>query len=79
MNNDVCIEKNIYLCRTKFEAIHNKDYSVVKTFRAGPQSLVLSLYTLCFGRIQHIPTSPLANLFAPIKILPARTRPKQCS
>ena len=25
----------------KFEAIHNKDYSVVKTSRAGPDGLVL--------------------------------------
>ena len=28
-------QNNSYICRTKFEAIHNKDYSVVKTFKAG--------------------------------------------
>ena len=30
--------------QNKFEAIHNKDYSVVKTSRAGPKGLVLFYY-----------------------------------
>jgi hypothetical protein len=30
--------------QNKFEAIHNKDYSVVKTSRAGPSGLVLFYY-----------------------------------
>ena len=33
----------VYFCRTKIEAIHNKDYSVVKTFKAGH----LSRFFLC--------------------------------
>ena len=44
--NNVCVDKNIYLCRTKFEAIHNKDYSVVKTFRAGPKASFFFLYLI---------------------------------
>lgn len=32
-----------YICSTKFEAIHNKDFSVVKTLRAGPSGLAFLL------------------------------------
>ena len=32
------VKMKIYLCGT-LKAIHNKDYSVVKTFKAGPSGL----------------------------------------
>ena len=60
--------KSIYLCTIKFDGTHNKDYSVVKTFKAGLSvSLFLCLfhthkgnqsfrslqiYLLCFLQIQ---------------------------
>ena len=34
--------KKMYFCRT-FEAIHNKDYSVVKTSKTGAHALVFFL------------------------------------
>ena len=34
MNIIAFVKMKIYLCRT-LKAIHNKDYSVVKTFKAG--------------------------------------------
>jgi len=37
-------KKIIYFCRTIFEATHNKDYSVVKTFKAGLQPRFLFIY-----------------------------------
>ncbi|SRR5690554_4874773 len=36
------LNKTIYICQTIFEANHNKDYSVVKTFKAGITSVVLA-------------------------------------
>jgi hypothetical protein len=35
----VVAKKSIYLRTKYYEAIHNKDYSVVKTFRAGKLAL----------------------------------------
>ena len=35
MNIIAFVKMKIYLCGT-LKAIHNKDYSVVKTFKAGP-------------------------------------------
>ena len=35
------LNKTIYICQTIFEANHNKDYSVVKTFRGGDVGLSL--------------------------------------
>jgi hypothetical protein len=31
-------KEKIYICKTKLKAYHNKDYSVVKTFKAGSYS-----------------------------------------
>ena len=36
--------KRLYFCGTNFEANHNKDYSVVKTFKAG----LTSRFLYCF-------------------------------
>jgi hypothetical protein len=41
-------KKGIYLRTKYYEAIHNKDYSVVKTFRAGELALFFVFYRLGF-------------------------------
>jgi len=40
----VYFKAKLYLCRTLNEAIHNKDYSVVKTFEAGRKARFLFYY-----------------------------------
>ncbi len=57
MNNSFIIQSNHYLCRN-FEAIHNKDYSVVKTFKVGPPGLAFCLLyapVRSFERILQVP------------------------
>ena len=44
----------MYFCRTKIEAIHNKDYSVVKTFKAGLASRFFSLLAFSLQPLLHL-------------------------
>ena len=45
MNIIAFIKMKIYLCRT-LKAIHNKDYSVVKTFKAGLSDVTPKSWTV---------------------------------
>lgn len=44
----VAFKNMSYLCSINFEAIHNKDYSVVKAFKAGLFRVSLFLYYLLY-------------------------------
>ena len=41
----------MYLCSTNFQANHNKDYSVVKTFRAGQLALFVFIASKCTAQV----------------------------
>ena len=56
----ICLcENNAYLCRYKFEANHNKDYSVVKTLKAG-----LSGFAFLCDALKRVPFTLCADGFS---------------
>ena len=57
----------MYFCSTNFEAIHNKDYSVVKTSRL-PSSLTGAFF-ICLFQFYYVSLSPLINHFIIMKNL----------
>ena len=52
-----------YFCRHNFEANHNKDYSVVKTSKAGQQCLVFFSSANHVHKCDHIYIKSIPNVF----------------
>ena len=62
--------KKTYLCSTNFYAIHNKDYSVVKTYKVG--KVTSSPFILCLSMLITFLFAKVSNICNISKFLPKK-------